>query len=69
MSLLKLLTCFALVLLIGGLSAPWLFADELADKFEKTQFKTADGQTLLYRFLAPSKTEAGKKYPLAVNSR
>ena len=66
MSLLKLLTCFALVLLIGGLSARWLLADELADNFEKQAFKNSEGQTLLYRFLPPAKLEAGQKYPLVL---
>ncbi|MBC7818448.1 MAG: prolyl oligopeptidase family serine peptidase [Planctomycetaceae bacterium] len=66
MSLLKLLIWSGLVLLIGGLSARSLFADELADKFEKKQFKNADSQMLLYRFLQPAKLEAGQKYPLVL---
>ncbi len=66
MSLLKLLIWSGVVLLIGGLSAHSLLADELADKFEKKQFKSGDGQTLLYRFLAPAKLEAGQKYPLVL---
>ncbi len=43
-----------------------LSAADLADKFEKTQFKNKEGQTLLYRFLKPAKIEAGKKYPLVL---
>lgn len=43
-----------------------LRADELADRFEKTQFKNKDGQTLLYRFLRPTKLDIGKKYPLVL---
>ena len=66
MSLLKLLIWSGLVLLIGGLSARSLFADELADKFEKKQFKNAADQTLHYRFLQPAKLEAGQKYPLVL---
>lgn len=66
MSLLKLLLLSGVVLLIAGLTARSLLADELADKFEKQQFKNADGQTLLYRFLRPAKLEAGQKYPLVL---
>lgn len=47
-------------------SALPLRADERADRFEKTQFKNSDGQTLRYRFLKPAKIEAGRKYPLVL---
>jgi hypothetical protein len=66
MSLLKLLIWSGVVLLLGGLAARSLLADELADKFEKKEFKNADGQTLLYRFLQPAKPKAGQRYPLVL---
>lgn len=66
MSLLRWLPWLCLVLALGGLAAKSLFADDLADKFEKRPFKNADGRTLLYRILKPARVEAGKKYPLVL---
>ena len=67
MSPLRWLLLAGLVLMIVSLfAARSLRADELADKFAKTQFKNGDGPALNYRFLKPAKIEAGKKYPLVL---
>ncbi len=67
MSPLRWLLLAGLVLMfVSTFAARSLQADELADKFAKTQFKNADGKSLLYRFLKPAKIEAGKKYPLVL---
>lgn len=66
MSLLRVLAFLGLVYGACGHLARSVFADDLAEKFEKQHFKNAEGQTLLYRFLKPSRVEAGKKYPLVL---
>lgn len=67
MSPLRWLLLAGLVLMfVSAFAAKSLQADELSDKFAKTQFKNADGNSLLYRFLKPAKIEAGKKYPLVL---
>lgn len=66
MSLLRWLPWIGLILFLGGIAAKSLLADDLADKFEKRRFKSADGGTLLYRLLKPGRIEAGKKYPLVL---
>lgn len=43
-----------------------LFAQspEVLDAFEQRQFRTAEGDSLLYRWLSPEKVEEGETYPL-----
>lgn len=41
-------------------------AADLASRFERKEFKSNDGSSLLYRFLKPTKIEAGRKYPLVL---
>ncbi len=62
----RLLSGICLVLILGGIAQRPVRADDLADKFAKTEFKNKDGQRLLYRFLKPQTVEAGKQYPLVL---
>lgn len=66
MSLIRYLPWLCLMLLLAGFAARSLLADDLADKFEKRQFRDSSGQALRYRLLKPARVEAGQRYPVVL---